>query len=114
VLEQSASVAVEITGNAKVFAQMLAKIALGIAVAKLGLAGFKPTVRNFILNNPDEYGHWVGGYAGTQRYEPPSLSFHRIHLQTKQASAGTFIIAEIQLFAEFGGPANCVVVGRPL
>lgn len=114
VLEQSARIGVDLYADSKVFAQMLAKIALGLAVAKFGLTGFEPFVRNFILKNPNQYGHWVGGFAGTERAALPSSSFHRLHLQTKQVSAGTFIIVEIQLFAEYGGPTNYVVVGRPL
>jgi hypothetical protein len=112
-LKQSRRVGVSITANSKMFAQMLAKIALGVAVAKFGVTGFEPLVRNFILNNPNEGGHWVGGFAGTQWKEPPSQLLHRIHLQTVNANAGVFIIVEIRLFAEFGGPTNYVVVGRP-
>lgn len=113
ILEQSTRVGVELRPDSKVFAQMLAKIALGVAVAKFGLTGFEPFVRNFILKNPNEYGHWVGGFAGTEKAAVASASFHRLHLQTKQFSAGTFIVVEIQLFAEYGGPTNYVVVGRP-
>jgi hypothetical protein len=103
---------VDLHCDSKVFAQMLAKIALGLAVAKFGLASFVPLVRNFILNQPNEYGRWVGGFAGSERAAIAWPSFHRLHLQTKQFSEGTFIVVEIQLFAEYGGPTNYVVVGR--
>jgi hypothetical protein len=93
------------------FARMLAKIALGVAVARFGLNAFEPTVRNFILNNPNECGYWVGGFSGTQRVESGYWG-HRIHTYTKQAGADTFIVVEIQLFAEFVAPSNYVVVGR--
>jgi hypothetical protein len=67
------------------------------------------------VNNPDEYGHWVGGFAGLQVEEAPSKQFHEIRLLgAQQAEAGIFIIVEIRLFAKFGGPTNYVVVGRPL
>lgn len=110
---EPADVSVELSADSKKFAQMLAKIALGMAVARFGITGFMPTVRNFILNNPNEYGHWVGGFAGTQRYEPPVTELHSALVQTKQVSAGTFIIVEIRLFAAYGGPTNYVIVGRP-
>lgn len=53
-------------GHNQRFARMLAKIALGLAVAKFGISGFEPLVRDLILNKPEEYGHWVGGFAGSQ------------------------------------------------
>ena len=114
-LRQSAKIEVRTSVNSRTFAQMLAKIALGLTVAKFGISGFEPLVRDLILNNPDEYGHWVGGFAGMQVGESPSKQFHELQLLgTQQASAGIFIIVEIRLFAEFGGPTNYVVVGRPL
>src|SRR5437762_10115720 len=48
ILEQSPRVGVELHADSKVFAQMLAKIALGMAVARFGITGFVPTVRNLI------------------------------------------------------------------
>jgi hypothetical protein len=114
-LEQSAKVEVRGSANSVTFARMLAKIALGLAVAKYGISGFHPLVRDLIVNNPRGYGHWVGGFAGAKVSEPPSRQFHQIQLLSVQrASAGLFIIVEIRLFAEFGGPTNYVVVGRPL
>jgi hypothetical protein len=88
---------------------------LGLTVAKFGVSGFEPLVRDLILTSPEEYGHWVGGFAGTQVLEPPSKVLHEVRLlDSQQASAGVFIIVEIRLFAEFGGPTNYVVVGKPL
>ena len=113
ILEEAARVGVDLHCDSNVFAQMLAKIGLGAAVAKLGLTGFEPLVRNFILKNPNEDGHWVGGFAGTDRATVACPSFHRLHLQAKQFSAGVFVVVEIQLFAEYGGPTNYVVVDRP-
>jgi hypothetical protein len=114
VMEEAARAGVRLRADSKMFARMLAKIALGMAVAKFGVTGFAPTVRNLILNTQNEYGHWVGGYAGTPEAAIVHPVLHRIHLQTKQFSVGTFIVVEIQLFAEYGGPSNYVVVGRPL
>lgn len=111
-LEEAARVGVELFINPKVFGQMLAKIALGVAVAQFGVTGFEPTVRNFILNNPNECGCWVGGFAGTQRAEPASQALHSTYLRTERVGSNLFIIVEIRLFAEFGGPTNYVIVGR--
>lgn len=113
ILQQAARVGVDLHCNSKIFAQMLAKIALGLAIAKFGLNGFQPLIRDFILKNQNEYGRWVGGFAGTKRAAVASPVFHRLHLQLKQFGAETFIIVEIQLFAEYGGPTNYVIVGRP-
>ena len=98
--------------NSKVFAQMLAKIALGIAVARFGLDGFEPLVQNFILNEPDEYGYWVGGFAGSGQEELKTTEFHKVHLIADTGPPNHFIVVEIRLFAEFSGPTNYVVVGR--
>lgn len=113
VLQEANRVGVELRCDSKVFAQMLAKIALGVAVAKFGLSGFEPLVRDFILKHQNEYGHWVGGFAGTDHAAVASPVFHRLHLQTKEFGAETFIVVEIQLFAEYGGPTIYVIVGRP-
>ncbi len=107
-------VGVALSANPKVFAQMLAKIALGVAIASFGVAGFEPVVRNFILTEPNEYGHWVGGFAGTKRAESRTKEFHIINLIANAGPFGRFIIVEVRLFAEFGGPTNYVVVGRRL
>lgn len=105
-------VGVRLSANPKVFAQLLAKIALGAAVAEFGVAGFEPLVRNFILTEPNEYGHWVGGFAGTTRAEQKTTEFHIISLIGNANPLGRFIIVGVRLFAEFGGPTNYVVVGR--
>jgi hypothetical protein len=112
--ENVSQVGVAFSANSKVFAQMLAKIALGAAVARFGIAGFEPLVRNFILSEPNEYGRWVGGFAGTLRAEPRTSELHTVSLKANAGPLGRFIIVEVRLFAEFGGPTNCVVVGRRL
>lgn len=107
-----ARVGLHLKVESKVFAQMLAKIAIGVAVARFGVAGFVPFVRNFILAAPNEYGRWVGGYAGSTQAEPPSTSLHTINLTVTPPSLGSLIIVNVRLFAEFGAPTNYVVVGR--
>jgi hypothetical protein len=104
---------VDLSADSKAFARMLAKIALGVAVAYFGIDGFTPTVRSLILRNPDECGHWIGGFAGTDKVTPPSSKLHKILLRRPQhLKPGDFLIVEIQLFAQYGGPNNYVVVGK--
>ncbi len=71
IFDQTSRVGVSLSANSKTFAQMLAKIALGITVACLGIGGFIPLVRNFIRTEPNEYGRWVGSRA------PPELNRNR-------------------------------------
>jgi hypothetical protein len=113
-LNEGDRLGVAMSANAKTFARMLGKIALGVAVAGLGVGGFRPLVRDLILNKPEEAGHWVGGFAGLPSDPARSTSFHKVRLTGAQALAGEFVIVEIALFAEFGGPTNYVVVGQPL
>lgn len=80
VYEQSARAGIDTQADSLMFARMLAKIALGVAVARFGLNAFEPTVRNFILNNPNECGYWVGGFSGTQRVEIWLLGAQDPHL----------------------------------
>lgn len=105
-------VGVELTADPKVFAQMLVKIALGAAVAHLGFENFYPLVRDVILQDGIEYGHWVGGYAGTNIVEEKSDEFHSIKVCPDAGIDGTLVVVEICLFAEFGAPTNYVVVGK--
>ena len=116
-LNKTTRVGVQITVNVISFAKMLAKIALGIAVMRLGPDGFHPLVQDFILCDPSEpvdYGYWVGGLR-PENGEPKTESLYSISLKcSRQAPAGIFHIVEIRLFAEFGGPTNYVVVGEPL
>ena len=60
---QHGAVKVGIKGRANNprFAQMLAKIGLGVVVAESGADGFHPLVRDFIRFLPNDYRHWVGG-----------------------------------------------------
>ena len=104
-------VGVALVADSRMFARMLAKIGLGLAVARLGTQGYEPLVRDLILNGSFQHG-LVGGFAGTSRAEPQTTSLHTLRLVTNDGLSGRFIIAEIRLFAEFNGPTNYVVVGR--
>ena len=108
--DQGLTVAEIVPGD---YGRLLAKICLGYAVAILGIDGFKPLVRDFILGkNNDEFGHWIGGSGNTD--EPPSSALHEIGLRpiTHKATQVEYVVAEIRLFAMFGAPRNYVIVGR--
>jgi hypothetical protein len=94
------------------FAQMLAKIGLGLAVAQFGLKGFHPLVREFIRFLPNDYRHWVGGRK--RKDDSRSKNLHSLMLTVENTPSGAFVIAEIQLFASYGAPVNYVIVGKPL
>jgi hypothetical protein len=109
--EDARRIGVSIVADSRMFARMLGKIGLGIAVARLGMQGYEPLVRALILNGSFQHG-LVGGFAGRSRAEPQTTSLHTLRLVTNDGLPGRFIIAEIRLFAEFNGPTNYVVVGR--
>ena len=107
-------VGVSIISNPKLFAQMLSKIALGLAVAYYGLEKIKPLVRDIILKDGTGYGYYVGGYAEKKREEPKMESLHKatFGIVKKPGQSGDFLIVDIRLFAEYDSPTNYVVVGR--
>jgi hypothetical protein len=104
-------IGVSLTADSRMFARLLAKIGLGLAVASLGTQGYEPLVRDLILRGADSLG-LVGGYAGTGRKEVADEAFHKLHLAANRDVRCGLIIAEVRLFAEFNGPTNYVVVGR--
>ena len=61
-----------------IFGQMLAKIALGFVVWDIGLNSFRPLVREFILGDVRQFGHWLGGEALT-RTEPAPADPRALH-----------------------------------
>lgn len=96
------------------FAQMLAKIALGFAVYKLGVDGFRPLVQDFVRFGPYGFGHWVGGPVEDE-LEPPSNRLHELIIaDAGGGDSGDWVLVYVRLFASYGGPRNYVVVGRPL
>lgn len=107
-----AEVGVELAANPVVFAQMLAKIALGAAVAEYGYGNFEPFIQNVILKDGLGWGYWIGGYADTDHVEEDTNSFHSINIWHDDGPDGRLIMASIRLFAEYGAPANYVLVGR--
>ncbi|MEN8133172.1 MAG: hypothetical protein ABFS45_23935 [Pseudomonadota bacterium] len=109
--EDARRVGVSLVADSTMFARMLGKIGLGFAVAQLGMEGYEPLIRKLILNGSFQHG-LVGGFAGIDRTNPQTTSFHTLSLVTNDRLPGHFIIVKIRLFAEFNGPTNYVVVGR--
>jgi len=105
-------VGVEVSADSITFGQMLAKIALGLAVARYGVGEFVPFVRDFILSSPEQCGYWVGGYAGKEIDLEKTKNLNETSVGTYKSEAGEIILVKIRFFAEFGGPMNYVVVGK--
>jgi hypothetical protein len=110
-LEGNRSVGVEGRADTTLFARMLAKIALGVAVAAHGPDGFRPLICDLILGRNEESDRWVGGFAGWQDVLTSPSDLHWVRQRDHETSNGIYTIVEVCLFAEFGGPTNYVVVG---
>ncbi len=91
--------------------ELLAKIALGATVAKYGYGNFRPFIHDVILKNGIGWGSWVGGHADTNQTEESTNSIHSIDIWDDDGPDGRLIMANIRLFAEYGGPTNYVLVG---
>lgn len=104
-------IGVALKADSRMFARMLGKIGLGLAVSCLGLDGYVPLVRSLIVKGSNPLG-LVGGYAGTSRTRPQTSSLHTLSLITNGGASGSLILAEICLFAEFFAPTNYVAIGR--
>jgi len=101
------SVGVSLNADAAIFARLLAKIALGVAVAKTGWDTFIPLVQGIILGTDSFYQRRVGGFC-EEIPEPEKLpALHHIQMNTHDG----LLVVEIQLFANHGGPRNYVAVG---
>jgi hypothetical protein len=98
---------VESTLDPYTFAQLLAKIAHGFAVAQYGVRGFVSDVlQPMLFSDRELLGRYVGG-AADQRLSDAGL--HGVQLNEVDG----VIHARIRLFAQLGGPEYLVVVGRP-
>ena len=103
-------ITVQIKADTLSFARMLAKIGLGLAHYELGPDVFVPVARDFIrFGKREQCCHFVGGFSGMAG--APSATngpLHRISLWQHQ----TFLVATIQLFANFEeAPVNYAVIG---
>lgn len=88
------------------FFRMLAKIAHSYAVATLRIDGFKPLLREFILEENDQVTTpFVGGIPEDQ---PAQTSLHVIDMEPHD----TLVVVRLRLFAMLGAPTYRVVAGR--
>ena len=93
------------------FAQLLAKIAYGMAVAKYGIDAISEVyVLPCILGTKDDVGRWVGCEDSkiTPDLLPRVKPFHMIELLETNKE----ISAKIRLFASFQTPEYLVIVGK--
>jgi hypothetical protein len=97
-----------------IFGQMLAKIALGFAVWSFGLDSFRPLVREFILGDVKQFGHWLGGEAlqRSDSVEPDPNALHHLDTAFIEHDGKIYVVGGVWLFADYGGPRNYVVVGE--
>jgi hypothetical protein len=105
--EGASSVGVELKANKVAFARMLAKIGLGLATACYGKEAFVPFVQRIITGEDTNIHRFIGGFC--EEIPEPSTDgpFHAMKLLKHDG----MLIANIQLFAQFGGPINYVVLG---
>jgi HNH endonuclease len=97
------------------FLRLVAKIALGYAVASYGLDAFEPTVRDVILRRDTDPFHWVGGVTKEMNEFPtPSGKplAHRIVAYKRDVAGTPHFVVQLQLLAFLAAPSYAVVVGK--
>lgn len=102
-------ISVDVKCDTVAYARMLSKIGLGLAHYVLGPDAFDPIAREFIrFGKKEECGEFVGGYS--HRDGAPLAHGVLHHLGLWQHNS--FLVASIQLFAQYdGAPVNYAVVG---
>ena len=91
------------------FMRLIAKIAHSYAVARLGLGGFDPLLKDFILGNNQFDASYL---IGASRIQWSSPDRHYIHLGLEKHRNHRFWVCRVQLFADFGLPEYIVFVGQ--
>lgn len=96
------------------FARMLAKIALGVAVARFGLDSFEEIfVRDSILNKIDDVGRWVGGDPWPVSEEQLEIEGQVRNVASVAVDDKRIVLVRIRLFSfSEHVPAYIVIVGR--
>lgn len=93
--------------------RMLAKIGHALAVAELGKHRFEPLLTNLIRVGNDRLEmRFIGGAPRSISRSPASL--HSLALGYQKIEGTTYVVAHVQLFANYGGPTYAVVVGKSL
>jgi hypothetical protein len=87
------------------FERMIAKIGLGVAVARYGVEAVEPFATPAILGRRDDAGRWVGSPS-----DHIGEATNELH-QAKVGDNGNEVFARVRLFACFGGPWYEVRVG---
>lgn len=90
---------------------MLAKIAHSMAVAELGLAGFRPFLLDIIHGRAEDAHQFVGGRL---KARPALPHRHEVLILGYEIGETTLVAAEVRLFADLGAPTYVVVVGEYL
>ena len=89
------------------FCKLLAKIAHGYAVAKIGFSNFEAALKTFIIT--DKLSHCMH-YIGSAGYdEPPGNSLHELAILDFRSTNA--ILVKIRLLCKLGTPTYIVVVG---
>lgn len=93
--------------------RMLAKVAHSYAVAKEGIDGFTPLLRDLIRGRDDDYGLLIGILDRKTPQERGTL--HAVYLWIAHVSGAVekrYLVAEIHLFTNLGAPHYHIVVGE--
>jgi hypothetical protein len=95
--------------DSSAFAQMLCKIAHGLAVDHFGIDGFKPLAVEHALGHKTTINYLVGCRRNEEI--PPPQDWRHAHRFIRWRRKPELIVAEIRLFADLGAPIYHVVVG---
>lgn len=93
--------------------RMLAKIAHGVAVANIGIGGFKPLLPRLIRGFDKTPTHLIGCTEGFLPTEQQLA--HRVDLMECKSNSvpnKKFLLAKMRLFANCGSPEYIVVIGE--
>lgn len=92
--------------------QLLAKIAHGFAVWRLGLGGFSPTLLDLIQDDGEDPGltryHWIGG---DMRTFAPVNTLHNLGWGVQRVDGTYYLVVGVRLFSFLAGPVYDAVVG---
>lgn len=100
--------------DAEIYQRMLAKIALGFATMYFGVNHFRPLVTDFIRGlEKDATGKYIFGFdlEDEKPSTPEMMIRHRIVTNEESFDGTTYAVCRIRLFANYGTPTNCVIVG---
>lgn len=95
-------------------ARLMAKIALGTAVAGLGYAKIQSLVGGLIRGIDDRVDYFVGATRPTNMMHSPSGEgkwLHQASIYAERHNGVEYVTAKVRLFANFGMPTYKVVVG---